>query len=218
LSSNQSNSIQAFFYYIKKFYGLIGVVSFIPGIFPFVANFAKWEKARLIPPLDCDLLLIYALLLIFVLPVTYCLRYLRFFRDFPWVTALMMILLFLLTFTSTLVYMDWKERVIRCGISQPANASPETFCVIIGLDPKKSKKDIFSSYSPDQILDKRGYTKEQVREFWTSDSIRKARRWVIGSYLLIPIFFVAAFSVLLIRTCIDDQWRNKREKNREGQA
>ncbi|MCK4820102.1 hypothetical protein KA005_30330, partial [bacterium] len=216
MSSNQSNNIQPFFYFIKKFYGLIGILSCIPGVFPFVANFAKWEKARLVPPLDYDFLVIYALLLIFVLPVTYCLRYLRFFRDFPSVTTLMIIFLFLLACTSTLVYIDWQERVIRCGIAQPEKASPETYCVIIGLELKKSKKDRFSSYTPDQILDNRGYKKEQVREFWTSDSIRKARRWVIGSYLSIPIFFVAAISVLLIRTCIDDQWRNKHEKSKRG--
>ena len=61
-------------------------------------------------------------------------------------------------------------------------------------------------WTDEEILNKRGWTDEQVRKIWNLESVSEARKRVIGYYLLIPMMWVGALGVLVVRECIGDRW------------
>lgn len=95
---------------------------------------------------------------------------------------------------------------MRCGEVQPVNNKSTIKCVIIGTERTDWAKMEFKDWTDEEILKKRGWTDEQVRKIWNLESVSEARKRVNGFYLLIPMLWVGALSVLVVRECIDDRW------------
>jgi hypothetical protein len=193
-------------YYMRKFFSLKGMLDFIIGVFPFFAHLFSLQMQRLIPPLENDLLVIYAILLVMVVLSTYCLNFVGFFRDNRWLTTIIIVILLILACAATVKYIVWQERAVRCGQVQPENRNPEVQCVIIGLERSERAEESFPDFTDKKMLEKRGWTREQVRFLWTPESIEKAHIYLIGYYLAVPLLLVAMISVLILRQCEDEQW------------
>lgn len=198
--------MEHFVCYLKKFYRVKGLIGLVSGVFPFVAHGCGWDGSRVIPPLDNDLLGIYVILLMMVILVGYSLRYSAFFEKIHGVATVMVIGCVVGACIVGLAYVKWQEKAIRCGEVKPVDKSPVTICVIIGLERSELGKTKYAEKTPEEMLRKRGWTREQVRCLWTPQSIEKARRNVIGSYLAILLLLVGIVGILLVRECIEEKW------------
>ena len=191
---------------MRKIFSLKGMLDLMIGLFPFLAHLFSLQMQRLIPPLENDFLVIYAILLVMVILSTYCLNFISFFRDNRWLTTIIIVIFLFLACAATVKYIIWQERAVRCGQVQPENQNPDVHCVIIGLERSGRAEESFPDFTDKKMLEKRGWTREQVRFLWTPKSIEKARICVIGYYLAIPLLLVAMLSALILRQCEDEQW------------
>ena len=141
-----------------------------------------------------------------VILATYSLRYIRSFNDHKWFSTLLVFVLLAVGSISFLAYISWQQKSVRCGVVRPPNRKPIMQCVIIGLQRSDYANDQFKGWTDEEMLKKRGWTREQVRKLWKPDSVDKARRRVIGYYLSIPLLLVGVLSILVVRECIEDRW------------
>ena len=195
------------FYYLRKFGLSKGIIGFVISAYPIFAHIFGFEKSRFIPPLDNDLLILYSLLLIMVVFVSYSLRYSDFIVTKKWFTTVIAIFLIILAAISVAKYIIWHEKAIRCGEVRPANKAPIITCVIIGLERSPNAKREYLNRTDEYMLRRRGFYPEQVRWLWVPESVQKARLRVIGYYLAAPLFFLVALCMIVLRECIDDNWR-----------
>ena len=105
------------------------------------------------------------------------------------------------------MYIVWQQKVIRCGVTQPENKDPIVHCVIIGLERSANAKNAYPNSTDEYMLGRRGFNPEQVRWLWVPESVTKAHLYVIGCYLAVPLFFLLGFCMIVLRECIDANWR-----------
>ncbi len=194
-------------YFLKKFVWFKSTIGVVFSLFPILANLGNLESKGVVPPLGYDYLSLYVFLLMLVLLASYSLRYIRNFIELKWLSTIIVILFLALSLISFFAYVGWQQRVVRCGEIRPVNSKPTMECVIIGTERTAYTNKQFKNWTDEEILNKRGWTDEQVRKIWDPKSISEARKRVVSYYLLIPILLIGALGVIVVRECIDDGWK-----------
>ena len=207
MNSTQNNQDGHLVYYLKKFGLFKGAIGIIISSFPMLSNISVLKSKGIIPPLSNGYLALYVLLLILVLLVSYALRHSAIFNKHRGISTGIVSLCLLLSLISFFFYISWHNKVVRCGEVHPIDSKPKIKCVVIGIEKTDWAKIEFPDWTDEKILQKRGWTEEQVRKIWNLESVSEARIRVNGYYLLIPFLVVGALGNLVVRECIDNRWK-----------
>jgi hypothetical protein len=188
--------------YFKQFRSILGIITGFIGAFPFIANYLLQQKiSNVIPPVEDYVLVIYIIFFIAAVLIVYFLKDLNCWKK-PWSTPLTMGVLFLLAIIAFMSYDHWSERAIRTIYIPTLKKNVN---VIVGLERSKFAVQYFNNKTDEQMLEERGYTKNEIRRLWTQESILHARLFIIVSYFLMVLLLGIAFSIGVLKSCLEKQ-------------
>jgi hypothetical protein len=188
--------------YFKQFGSVFGIITGFIGAFPFIGNYLLQQKiSNIIPPVEDYVLVIYVVFFIAAVLNVYFLKDLNCWKK-PWSVPLTMGVLFLLAIIGFMFYDHWSERAIRTIYIPTLKKNVN---VIVGLERSRFAVQNFNDEPDEQMLEKRGYTKNEIRRLWTQESILRARLFIIGSYFLALLLLGVGFSVGVLKSCLEKQ-------------
>lgn len=190
--------------YFKQFKSILGIITGFIGSFPFIGNYLlKRTISNVVPPIEDYVLVIYAIFFITAVFIVYFLKDLGCWKK-TWGTPLTMGVLFFLAFIGFLFYDQWSVRAIRTFYIPTLR---KNVSVIVGLERSQFAKQYFNDKTDEDMLEERGYTKNEIRRLWTQESILRARFFIIVSYFSTLLLLGIGFSVGVLKSCLEKQKR-----------